>query len=116
MSREFSRRLYKSKEWERVREQAIRRPVELVNGRICPPGMCERCWRAGKAVPAEIVHHKVFLTPDNVSDPRIALGLDNLMRVCRDCHAEIHYPADSSPRVGFDANGRPVPLGQEERR
>ena len=34
----------------------------------------------------------------------------------RNCRAEIHCPADSSPRVGFDANGRPADLIEPTRR
>ena len=40
--------------------------------------------------PAAIVHHKIELTPDNISNPDITLGFDNLEAVCRECHAKIH--------------------------
>lgn len=53
-------------------------------------GLCERCLERGLIVPAEIVHHKVWLTPDNLNDPNITLNWDNLMAVCRKCHGEIH--------------------------
>ena len=51
-----------------------------------------------------------WLTPDNVNDPSVTLDERNLMRVCRDCHAEIHYPDEFRQRVAFDENGRVIPL------
>lgn len=53
-------------------------------------GLCERCWSKGLIVPAEEVHHKVKLTPDNISDPKIALNWDNLECLCKNCHMEEH--------------------------
>lgn len=108
--RDFARGLYKSKAWKRARDAYMRKPIRMDDGRICPPGMCERCFERGVLVPAEIVHHIVWLTPQNVDDPRIALDESNFMRVCRDCHAEIHYPDEYTPRVRFDENGRAIPL------
>ena len=52
--------------------------------------LCERCLKNGILKPAEIVHHKVELTPDNIDNPNITLGFNNLEAVCRDCHAQIH--------------------------
>ena len=80
----------------------------------CPPGMCERCFSKGIFKPAEIVHHVTELTPNNITDPRVALAFSNLMRVCRDCHAELHSPYCFEQRVAFDENGRVVPLGDQE--
>ena len=37
-----------------------------------------------------IVHHKVHLSPDNIHNPEITLGWDNLELLCRDCHAKEH--------------------------
>ena len=36
------------------------------------------------------MHHKVHLTPDNINDPDVSLNADNLMLLCRDCHAMEH--------------------------
>lgn len=109
MARDFARALYKSKKWEKLRAYCMERPVQMDDGRVCPPLMCERCFdRVGALVPAEIAHHKRFVTPENVNDPEVTLNADNIMRVCRDCHARIHYPNDYRPRVTFDAQGRTV--------
>ena len=38
---------------------------------------------------AQEVHHKIELTPNNISDPTIALNPDNLVSLCHDCHTKI---------------------------
>ena len=53
-------------------------------------GLCERCAAKGLIVPAEEVHHKVKLAPDNLSDPTIALDWNNLEALCKDCHIKAH--------------------------
>lgn len=111
MARDFSRAFYRSKAWRHAREAYFRAPARSMDGRICPPGMCERCFERGRLVPAEIVHHIEHLTPQNVNDPSVATSPSNLMRVCRDCHAALHSFDGYTPRVGFDENGRVVPLG-----
>lgn len=111
MAQRFNAKIYDSSRWKKVRKLAMERTVRTLDGRLCPPFMCERCFERGKLVPAELVHHIKHLTPQNVNDPMICYGLDNLMRVCRDCHAEIHYPSDYTPRVSFDSEGNVVKLG-----
>ena len=53
-------------------------------------GMCERCLKKGLYNPAEIVHHKIYLTPENINDPEISLCFDNLEALCRRCHEDEH--------------------------
>lgn len=92
--REFAKAFYLSKEWRRVRAFIFLRDA----------GLCVRCGR-----PGEIVHHKVPLTPGNISDMEIALGADNLELLCRDCHALAH--AGSLPLaagLAFDEDGNVV--------
>lgn len=107
MARPFAVAFYHSKEWKRTRQEYMDIPVETKAG-ICPPGMCEMCFERGKLVPAEIVHHIEFLSPENINEPSVRSGFCNLMRVCRDCHAEIHYNDDCSSRVYFDEDGNIV--------
>ena len=76
-------------------------------------GLCESCLRQGRYSRAEIVHHKVHLTPDNIDDPKVTLDFSNLERVCRKCHAIEHpeiYGDKPKPRVGFDEEGNLVKL------
>ena len=53
-------------------------------------GLCERCLAKGLIVPAEIIHHKIHLTEENITDPSVALNFDNLEALCRVCHGEAH--------------------------
>ena len=48
--------------------------------------ICERCED-----PATIGHHKIYLTPENISDPWITLSWDNLEALCQDCHNTEHH-------------------------
>ena len=76
----WKKSFYGSKAWQRTRD-AYRRKAG---------GLCERCLSRGLYKPGEIVHHKIHLTEQTVSDPSIALSEDNLELLCRECHAEAH--------------------------
>lgn len=92
--RDFAKAFYLSKEWRKARAYIFDRDE----------GLCVRCGELG-----EIVHHKEHLTPQNISDPEIALGEDNLELLCRDCHALAHpggLPTDSG--LMFDDEGNVV--------
>lgn len=80
MSKQFARQFYSSKAWQDCRDECMKRRHYL----------CEECLRKGIYKPAKIVHHIEELTPANINNPEIALGLDNLMCVCVECHNEIH--------------------------
>lgn len=111
MARDFAVSFYHSKPWRRVQAAYMRLPVDTPRG-TCPPFMCERCFELkGVLVPAEIVHHKVHIEPENIDDPSVTLSFDNLMRVCRDCHGKLHSSNQFDQRVCFDENGRVIPLG-----
>lgn len=69
-------------------------------------GLCERCLAKGIITPAEVVHHKVELTPDNIKDLNLSLGWDNLQALCRQCHAEVHSGMEK--RYTLDAQGKVV--------
>ena len=65
----------------------------------------------GIITPAEVVHHKIPLTPENISNLEISLGWNNLQALCRDCHAEVHediYAARSKRRYKIDKTGKVV--------
>lgn len=79
---DFAKDFYKSKAWKDCRKAY----------RQYRHGLCERCLEKGIYKPGEIVHHKIHLTPFNIHDPDVALGFENLMLVCRDCHAALHKP------------------------
>ena len=93
--KEWAERLYKSKAWRACRNGYM----EKVGG------LCEECLRRGLYTPAEIVHHIVEVTPENIDDPKVVLNWGNLEAVCRECHAEKHgararrYKIDELGRV-----------------
>ena len=106
MSKDFSWHVYHSRRWrDHVRPDVVARDH----------GLCQVCLRHGVVTPGEIVHHIIELTPENVGDPAIAYGLDNLELVCRDCHSKLHpetNPRKPCTREGFafDPYGNLVPV------
>ena len=74
-------------------------------------GLCERCLAKGMIVPADIVHHKIPLTDENVNDLSISLSWNNLQALCRQCHAEVHddmYAQRTGRRYKINNNGQVV--------
>lgn len=65
-------------------------------------GLCETC----RCVPGKIVHHTIWLTPDNIGDPTIALNHAYLRYDCQACHNSEHLR--KADRCAFDADGQPV--------
>jgi 5-methylcytosine-specific restriction endonuclease McrA len=128
MAQDFARGVYKSSAWQKNRRNYLNAPVDTA-GEVCvmcddgwhrrsddawvpsssvvPPGMCERCFARGELNVADIVHHKVHLTPKNINDTRVTLSYDNLQRLCRDCHAVVHS-GHGEPRATFDESGNLV--------
>ena len=89
--KEWARWFYTSKTWRDTRQAKLRETF----------GLCEICQK-----PAEIVHHKIHLTPQNIDDFDVALNVNNLMCVCRECHAIIHEGTRSTAEgVKFDECG-----------
>lgn len=111
MAKPWAIRFYRSKAWRKTQRAYMESFVETDRG-VCPPCMCERCFSAGVMRPAEIVHHIRPITESTIGDPDITLNTSNLMRVCRECHSELHHKDCSYvPRVSFDEKGRVVPIG-----
>ena len=99
--REYQRRerfadaFYASRTWRACRAGYLKKVI-----------YCERCAKSGLLTPGEHVHHKVRLTPENISDPTVALNWDNLELLCRACHEKEH----GKHRRRVDADGH-VELG-----
>ena len=93
--KEFAKGFYTSQAWKQCRAEYTR----------MRRGLCETCLAAGRYVPGEIVHHKIHVTPDTINDPAVLLNFDNLLLVCRECHAKAHgarqrrYKLDELGRV-----------------
>lgn len=87
-------RFYKSKAWKDA-QAAFMKSKHYI---------CERCGR-----PAKIVHHKTYITPQNINDPSITLSFANLEALCADCHNKEHFTGDATaPGLCFDSNGNLV--------
>ena len=92
----FADDFYKSQAWMRC-ARSYRRSVG---------GLCERCRKNSRIVPAEEVHHKIHLTPENINKPEIALNWQNLVALCKDCHMKEHR---KEKRWDVDADGNVTP-------
>lgn len=107
MAKDYSRDFYNSQGWKRTRAAYV----------IYCGGYCERCRREVEEgtrslqdmKPIAIVHHKKYLTPENINDPAVSLSFDNLEGLCDEHHNKEHK-AGSGKRFRFDKNGFPVPL------
>lgn len=97
--KEYAVEFYSSKAWRDCRA-AYTKSVG---------GLCERCKAQGRLRPANVVHHKIHISPDNINDPSVTLNWNNLQALCRDCHAEIHKRVVKRYKV--ESNGRIIPLG-----
>lgn len=96
MARDFSRQFYHTGAWINVRGYVFHRDQML----------CQDCLKKGLYTPAEEVHHIVELTPSNINDPNIALNPDNLISLCRSCHAKRHERRVIMKRYTIDEDGK----------
>ena len=84
--------IYHTRRWRKLRNAYYR----------SKHGICERC-----GIPGDIVHHIIHITNENINDPAITFGWDNLELVCLDCHNKehklIHEPIRED--VMFDDEG-----------
>ena len=78
--KEYARGFYNTKVWQQTRNEYVK-----FRG-----GLCERCLALGIIQAGEIVHHKVYLTAQNIENPNVALNFDNLELLCRQCHSDEH--------------------------
>ena len=93
--RDFAKHIYQSPQWKRAREYIIQRD----------DGLCTRCGEPGNTV-----HHKVQLTPQNISDQAIVYGENNLETLCEKCHGQEHQSESAAGEgLAFDAEGNLVP-------
>lgn len=79
MARAVNPKFYTGRKWQKCREAYIKAHP-----------LCERCLANGDYNPAKYIHHRTELTEENVRDPAIAYGFDNLEALCFKCHEELH--------------------------
>lgn len=92
MAREFAKTFYNSNVWKETRK-AYRKSVG---------GLCERCRKKGLVRPADIVHHRTPISPENINDPKITLAWSNLEALCFDCHEEEHRGTITRYKIAED--------------
>lgn len=90
----YAKAFYRSAAWEACRKAYIK----------SVGGLCERCLKAGRYTPAVIVHHIIYLTPENINDPRVTLNFANLEALCQECHNREH--TGRRRRYTLDSMGR----------
>ena len=76
MAEPWAMPFYQSRQWERCRLGYLKSQHYI----------CERC-----AGGASIVHHRIYLTQENIDDASVTLSWDNLEAVCQDCHNREHH-------------------------
>ena len=93
----FASKFYRSTAWKKCRESYI----------TSVHGLCEKCLERGLYTPGKIVHHTVYLTPENIDDPAISLNHELLEYHCQDCHNREHHRTKEVVAKGlmFDENG-----------
>lgn len=102
MARNFAKPFYNSKEW-----------IQLARSyREAHYYICERCG----ALNAREVHHKIHLTPANISNPDIALNPDNLELLCHECHYAEHHKEQAGRAYVYDDAGRIVNVKENRSR
>lgn len=72
--------IYWGAKWKRVRKLK----------KLKENGLCERCKKRGIYKEGSIVHHKIYITDKNYTNPNIVYNLDNLELLCIDCHSKEH--------------------------
>lgn len=99
--KEYAKSFYASEAWKKTRLAYIKQVS----------GLCERCKASGEFVPGKIVHHRKYITPKNINDPRITLSFSNLELLCEDCHNKEHKRKENI-RYKFAADGSLLPPGE----
>ena len=85
---------YKTAAWKKCRESYLKKVGYL----------CERCLKEGKVEPAVVVHHKHYITEENLTNPQITLNHENLEALCWHHHEQEHK--GRAKRYLVDAEGR----------
>ena len=98
MSKIWAKPFYNSNQWKQCRVSYI----------ASVHGLCETCLSRGRVTPGKILHHTVWLTPENIKDPYVSLNHELIRYDCQDCHNREHHGDHlEAVREGliFDSNG-----------
>lgn len=104
MAKAFAKAFYNSKEWASTRAYILKRDGY-------------HCTEPGCPFPATEVHHIIELTQENIGDPAITMGEDNLRSLCHECHQRITKQMKQCEQkgnvlvpIGFDDDGYPYEI------
>ena len=100
--RSIPKSFYHSKAWKSCRATYLQQHP-----------LCEDCLQRGLYTPAEHVHHMIWLTPDNYTNPEISLNWRNLRALCIDWHNRRHA-GERQTRFTVDEFGKVRPLFEAE--
>ena len=80
--------IYNSREWKELRIAKLR----------STNGQCEECMKQGIVTSARCVHHVVPIETARTKEEmrRLAFDWNNLMSLCKSCHARIHKELGSN--------------------
>lgn len=91
MAKPWAKSFYNSRLWQDTRRLALQRDRYT----------CQDCGYR-----AEEVHHIIELTAENINDVNISLNIENLMCLCRECHARhTHKISAVADEYIFDSDG-----------
>lgn len=97
--KDYAEWFYKSSWWKENRTAFLKSKFHI----------CERCHNRDGV--GNIVHHKIYISPDNIFDENITMNWDNLECLCQTCHNKEHHRGEESVTAEglmFDANGQLV--------
>ena len=102
MAKNFSKKLYNSKDWRNIRQIVLNRDFYI----------CQVCGEPN----CNTVHHIVELTPVNINDIDITLNPENLITLCKQCHDEVHERnyRQEVKWYAFDADGNLIKVEQQD--
>ncbi len=103
MAKEYAKKFYKSKAWQKCRASFISQRT-IIDG-----AMCQHCKRRA----GYIVDHIEEINPNNIDNPQITLNHKNLQYLCLKCHNRKTFGKGkdfNAVRDGleFDSNGELV--------
>jgi len=96
MAMDYAKSFYNGKAWKATQAAYMASQYRI----------CENCGNA-----ARIVHHKEYITPENINNPEITLNWKNLKALCVDCHNAEHMGAAvCAEGMQFNSKGELVPI------
>ena len=77
---------------ERIKIYNTQRWRDLRTWKMTNDPLCEECSKNNKVTAVEDVHHIISFmsTNDPIERSRLAFDYDNLMSICKECHAKKH--------------------------